>query len=611
MYPFPRWVSLLLIFVAVFGARSPVVRAQDVGGDGSTGTDTADSPDAYAVAAEQAIREERYEFAIQTLKEGQRKYPGAYTLSLILGNLYSDKELYRPALEEYRRARTAAPEDFEVLYKVAQTEGKLNRDHDSIRTLSEILELYPDMVDVIADLGWMYFKTYQHAKGEELLLEAGERLGMNRSFAMTLGTLYSGMYDYANAKKYYLESIEDALSEGREYFASVAYYNLSLLEHGFYNYNSALEYTDLSLQYARRAPGHIAKGELFQVRMEFERARSEYMEAYQIDTTPLSTINLADLFREFGLLEQAEIFVREVMDAEDLSWMYYFGTDLDRHAMDLHEILSDTYEGLAARELIYPEVGIVETVKSLYNHVRYRALGWYHDARYRTLALNIGRSFLEEGNELDAYWLFYQGNEGYRRVAMKYLLPARSIEIAVAPGCEPFYVMEEGKTTGRIDLLLQSANSFHPVWEREGIHAALISVIPLLRRAGRTTEARRALSELYEINPGALIQNGLGLPVLVEPGLPNSFLRKLRRAGFDLRSGDFTGEAGSGGEVDADGYRFAISFLKNNEGLIIIELTDIQGRVKSIRETSPFSSFAGRSGTRLVRMLLDTVYAVR
>ena len=57
---------------------------------------------------------------------------------------------------------------------------------------------------------------------------------------MTLGTLYSGIYDYENSKHNYLEAINEALDANNSHFASVAYYNLSLLEHSFYHFSEAL-----------------------------------------------------------------------------------------------------------------------------------------------------------------------------------------------------------------------------------------------------------------------------------------------------------------------------------------------------------------------------------
>ncbi|HOV63933.1 MAG TPA: hypothetical protein PLG43_08650, partial [Spirochaetia bacterium] len=255
--------------------------------------------DWYASEAKSALEVENYEYAVKVLKEGKKFFPDAYNLQVLLGDIYSEKELYSLAREEYEGALSRVPEDFSILYKTSQVLGKLNEEKKAVALLEKIHRLYPEDRDVISDLAWMYFKTYQLTKGEKLLKDSIEAFGSNRSFSMTLGTIYSGMYEYDLAKSYYLESIKDSAGEEGRYFASVAYYNLSLLERGFYHYNSALDYTDRSLSLADRASGHLAKGELWKARMDFDKAHEEFQRAYAIDSTPLAKVSLADLYQQW------------------------------------------------------------------------------------------------------------------------------------------------------------------------------------------------------------------------------------------------------------------------------------------------------------------------
>ena len=283
------------------GAPGPGVAP---GADAAPGPDAASgSPDWYYERAQAAIEAENYETAVQLLQEAQRRYPAAGSLNVLLADLYYDKELFALALEEYLEADRKEGADFLVLSQIAHCYGKLNREQDSIGTLERILELFPESVYSVDDLGWMYFKTHQLEKAEALLQEALERFGPERGLYMTLGTVYSGMYDYDNSRRYYLLAIDDALDEQDEYFASVAYYNLSLLEHSFYRFNSALRHTEESIRLSDRAPGHLARGELFQSRLDFRRALEEYELARARDTTPLSKVNLAMLYQRFGRLE--------------------------------------------------------------------------------------------------------------------------------------------------------------------------------------------------------------------------------------------------------------------------------------------------------------------
>ena len=211
------------------------------------------------------------------------------------------------------RRRRKAPTDFATLTQISRCYGKLNQEKSSIEYLTRILKQYPDSSDTVDDLGWMYFKTHQLEKGEQVLLKGIARLGMQRGMAMTLGTVYSGLNKYDKSREYYLKSVDEALRVGDRDFAAIAYYNLSLLEHNFFHYNSALRYTDESIAMEDRPSGHLARGELFQARMDFASAEQEYQAAYAKDTTPLSKVNLAILFQKFGRLDLARRYAEEVL----------------------------------------------------------------------------------------------------------------------------------------------------------------------------------------------------------------------------------------------------------------------------------------------------------
>jgi tetratricopeptide (TPR) repeat protein len=498
---------------------------------------TQESADWYYGRAQEAIEAENYETAVRIIEEGKRLFPRNAELQLLLADLYYDKELYNLALEEYRGAARLQGEEYLTLVQISRCYGKLNQEQESIATLERILELYPESVSSIDDLGWMYFKTHQLEKGEELLLNALGQFGPDRGVYMTLGTLYSGMYDYENAKRYYLKAIQDALTGEDLYFASVAYYNLSLLEHSFYNYNSALRYTEESIQMLDRAPGHLARGELFQSRLDFNRAQAEYQTAMVKDNTPLSKVNLAMLYQKFGMLELARRYAQDVLDSRDLSWMYYYGTDVESHLKDVHEILADVYDGLARSGRAQPRIGILQVLRWIPRSVEYRLKAYYHRQKLRSYSLRIGRSYLLEGNNLDAYWEFYRANERYRRVALKYLGLARDLEVQVAPHALYYYQQEEGKIRGSRDLLERSIQGLDPFWEREGIFDALRDLIPLLKN--RSSPRRLAVNRLYDLNPGGLLQYGFALPLVVsrhdtEDKVLRRCVRQLRRSGSEI-----------------------------------------------------------------------------
>ncbi|MFP4373784.1 MAG: tetratricopeptide repeat protein [Spirochaetaceae bacterium] len=473
----------------------------------------------YADRGIEAIEAENYQRAVRVLTEGQEKHPESVQLYTILGDLYFGEELYRLALSEYQEAERIEPDSFSVLHSAALSLGRLNRERESVRYLERLLQLYPDSPDVIADLGWMYFKTHQLEKGEELLLEAIEDYGDERSLTMTLGTIYADMYRFEDSKEYYERSIESALEDGRSYFASVAYYNLSLLQKAFYRFNGAMQSTERSLAQAERSTGHLARGELYEMQMDFRRAHDEYIEAYNLDEdTPLAKLDLAALYRTFGRLDEALAYARDVYESDDLHWMFNFGTDEQRHRMELHSLLSDIYRGKATVMSHEPAAGLPARVSNFVGRVRYRVLAWYHDMIFRRFAGRVAEAYEQEGSILNAHWTYYRARERYPRPALRALDQARELETRVIPEAEPYYLMREAMLRNDRAAIAEAVNAMHPRWERSSIAEGLREIAARARRDGDTAEAGRTAVELYRLNRGGLRQHGIELPVALSVG---------------------------------------------------------------------------------------------
>ena len=113
------------------------------------------------------------------------------------------------------------------------------------------------------------------------------------------------MNRYDPSSEYYRQDHREGRRRGGQDFAAIAYYNLSLLEHNFYHYNSALSYTDESLAMEDRPSGHLARGELFQSRMDFGAAQTEYEAPCRGGHHAALAVNLAILYQAFGRLELA------------------------------------------------------------------------------------------------------------------------------------------------------------------------------------------------------------------------------------------------------------------------------------------------------------------
>jgi tetratricopeptide (TPR) repeat protein len=346
------------------------------------------------------------------------------------------------------------------------------------------------------------------------------------------------MYRFEASKEYYQRSIESALEDGRSYFASVAYYNLSLLQKAFYRFNGAMQSTNRSLSQAQRATGHLAKGELYEMQMDFRRAHDQYTEAYNLDEeTPLAKLDLAALYRSFGRLDEALAYARDVYGSDDLHWLFNFGTDERRHRMEMHDLLSTIYRGKARVLGLTPAGGPLEWLSNTAERLRYRVLAWYHDVTFRRFAADVAEAYEEEGSTLNAHWTYFRAHERYPELGLRHLSRARELETEVIPESEPFYAMRAGALRGDTAGIARAVDAMHPRWERSSIAVGLREIALTARRSGDSARAARAAVELYRINPGGLRQHGLRLPVALsvsgaDPRRARRLIGMLERAGF-------------------------------------------------------------------------------
>ena len=267
--------------------------------------------------------------------------------------------------------------------------------------------------------------------------------------------------------------------------------------------------------------------------MDFNAAYEDYQQAYIMDSTPLALMGLAELYSEFGLYDEALSHIMEVLKHEDSSWMYYFGVDPERHMMEIDRILKEIYAGMSNRAR-FSDPSPAGRIKGLVNRLRYAALGWYHDRRYRRASYAVGLLNRGNGNSLDAAWSFYNANEKYRKPGLKYLLEAEKIETGITMLSEGFYLLQRGKLLEDPELLLQSLKKLDPVWERRETAEAIEKLAGIYLSGRDRKRAAILCAELYDINPGAFIGNGLKFPLYLDfkPGLP--LRAALGFSGFDI-----------------------------------------------------------------------------
>ncbi|MDR1147752.1 MAG: hypothetical protein LBK66_03895 [Spirochaetaceae bacterium] len=551
-----------------------------------------------------AANNEFWERAIELYIQGKTEYPFDYRFPLGLGNLYFNRELYRLAMDELLITNELMPDNTQLLYKLAQTAGNLNENKTAAAFLERLLVLNPENREAIGSLGWMYFKLHRLRDGENLLTNAIERFGADPDFCMTLGTIYSDMFNYIDAKRYYLDAVNGAINLGDTDFASVAYYNLSILESRFYRYQEAFNSTTSSLLMADRASGHLARGELMMRRLDFAETLSEYNKSYEFDKSQLSKVSLAQAFLSSGDLGQALVYTEDCLKSNNLYWMLNYGIDPDRYKRDLHEILYKVYRGLGKKEKLTARYGLPDMIHGITLRIAYYFKYKAHKLLYQKYSLLSAGAFETDrdsgGRHLDALLEYYNAFHDYKNRAMYYLQAAGDFEIELIPEAAPSYLLETGKLLRNMALLNEALPSFDPVWEKDLLADVYAELVLIAKSKGETELSAEAAERLFALNHGALRQNGIRLPVRLEITGENggknrtgALKKALNSAGFDIKT--------------AASCRWILR-LSLSEGEADVELYDGGTGIVSRHKTLPLKSLSAKDVSEFVNTLADEVF---
>jgi transglutaminase-like putative cysteine protease/Tfp pilus assembly protein PilF len=538
----PSFLLFLLVFTAVSG--------------GPQEYDAAETLLAEAGVAETG---ENWEKAVELYTKGKKLFPKDSRFPYYLGTLYSNQALYQLAFDEFRKAETiAAADDFSLLYSLAETAGPLNLYAESAHYYERILELVPDDTDALANLGWLYFKLHRLSDGAALLEDAIEKYGGNLRFYTTLAIIYSDMYRYDESAGFYQQIIDITKSMGQISSASLAHYNYSILESRFYNHERAFAETKESLLWEKRFSGYIARGEMYLNRFEFNAAADDYERALESDPTTLSKISLAQARQMQGKLDEALVLAREALDSHNLSWMLSFGINEDQYRRDIYEILYKTSEGLYYRSKSTVYHGMKENAANMVNQIKHYFNGKIYRHLYEKYTLRFAEGFNTAKHEgfplvpeyLEVIVQYIDCFEKYPRRVIPYLTAAKTIETSLIPKSMPSHMRAEGQIKNDAALLRNALETLDPVWEKAEIAEAYENLYRLYRKSGAAGNRRKAAQEaaenLYLVNRGALLQNGIPLPAALEFDLSgidekdrNRVARTaaamLKKSGFDVQ----------------------------------------------------------------------------
>ena len=616
---------VFLLLVSLGGSDIGAQEVPDSMSDDSLAADllASDSPpdaDTLFDSATSAIYAEHWERAINALKLGGRLYPHDLRFPLALGNLYFDRSLYGLAWDEYKKAEAIDRFDEEILLLLAVTAGLLNESHTSVEYYQRALLINPDNRSTISNLGWMFFKVHRLNEGVKLLTEAIDRFGEEADFAMTLGTLYSVMYNYDESKYWYQRAISLGREVGDMNFTAVAHYNLSILESRFYLYDLSMGETNSSLGARRRASGLLARGELNMRRLELKQSQSDFESAYELDTSPLAKLSLAQIYQISGRLEEARLYAEDCLKAKDHSWMLNFGIDPDRYKKDIHEILFETYEGLAKREAFLPWGRAGEKIRSLFRKISYRYKTAVHRRLYEKYSLAAADSYRAELSSdsplLDTTLQYYDSFRRYSHRAKLYFYFARDMETELIPASIPSYYVEEGIQFKNTALLEQALAGLNPQWEKILLSYCYREIARLRNSPGQMPAAE----ELFFLNRGGLIQAGIPLPVNMEvlndTGMDNfsamrrgekKLLRALSKAGFRNANN-------VSGLIPRYQLRLYIGFpgedYSGEQYAVLCELTDVHSSSQVFRHILPLKDFSRAAICDFARSLGSRAFKV-
>ena len=484
---------------------------------------------------------ENYQRAIELYRQALAADSSDPEPAQALAELFTTKGLHDLALPVWQEVVRRAPGVASGWVGLAQTWSYLDDNRQSVKTLETARQRFPEDPDVTQTLAWMLFKTENFRRGIDLVEAWVKAHGADRNLEMTLGTLYSSVFDYDLSRIHYLKSID--LARGRasqeKDFRSIAWYNLSLLEKAFYQFDLADEAIRRSLGEEDRPAGTLAWGELYQGQRNFSEARRLYEKAVQADETPLGRFDLAGLFQEFGFLDEAEAQLAQVERHKDDTWMYNYGVTKDKVKRDLAELEASLHRSRFYALDFAPRPAPWDWLLWAVAKANEGLLWWYHDQTWKSLLVKLSDSSLAVSNSPDAWVGLMLAHRGRPALALKYLYLVRDHELPRNPRSLASYLVEEGVIRRDPKVLEQALTRLQAPWENEDRERALSALVQARQASGQPDEVRRLLSALYGLNPGGLPGRGWGLPVRVAV-FGDDAGRRLWRQAFD----DYTGQTG-------------------------------------------------------------------
>ncbi|MBN2545592.1 MAG: hypothetical protein JXB50_07335 [Spirochaetes bacterium] len=475
----------------------------------------------YIIEARNAIDQGYFDQALEILNSAEKGFPDKWEPNYEKGKLFYDYNLYENAIIEFLKSKKKGKKS-ELLYNyLGDSYGSIGEDIKAVKIYEEAYnELYHSS-QLYDKLSWMYYKTHELEKSIDFVYTGLNEYPESSDLMMTLGTLYSNINNYEKAKSAYLDAINSSYNTESNNFRSICYYNLSLLENKFLNYDLSMEFAFKSLYQQNRSSAHNQLNYLYYNSLDLKKSYNEVIIASQLQpVTMLPKLSLINIYITSGKLDEAILQIHELLNNKDYSWMLYFGISKNEYICELYKFLAVCYKFKTSQKKYLDKLDLISKIKRPFIRLYYFYLFYYYEIKAANLAIKIGENMIKGGNELDGLELLINSFENlWPKKALKILKLAKSLEVKVNKKKKHLYEINENilKVHSSIffsknkikNQLLNNLNLLDNKWERIIRANLLIELIKI----SESEEKNNYINEEFFLHSPLLPMNDIKVPV--------------------------------------------------------------------------------------------------
>jgi hypothetical protein len=392
---------------------------------------------AYMDQARKELDGNFFDKALETLNEAEKKYPESFEPNLLKADTYFEHELNENALIEYLKVEKKGYATESIYQSISACYSRTGEDKAALDTLKNAFKMFGGdcSENLYDDLGWQYYKNHQVNEGLKIIAEGLKKYPKSSDLYMTLGTLYSDMWQYENSKNAYLNSINFSYESKSNNFRSIAYYNLSLLENSFLYYQEAHNAANASISQANRSSPHLELNYLYMDALDLQAAYRESKFASSLQPRTLfPEMSIAYIKVFSGKIDEGIKLLKNLLEVRDFSWMAYFGTSKDSYYSEIYKTLYQAYLFKFYQIRFNDKDDFISVLTRQFKRIYYLCASYYYNFRFTNLNVKIGEDVMTGGSELEGLKRLY---DSYERLwpgkAIKLLGIIRSIEKETNP----------------------------------------------------------------------------------------------------------------------------------------------------------------------------------